>query len=231
MAPRPEVPKTKEQWAKQRDAWMAGLKEKCFRAWADESEARVQLSSREGEAKSKDGPVELVIRNGDSKEGAKGTGSRDAAILLDYTPRIISSTDEKVRTHLLRRFALLGRTLESTQVWDVRQALRAAREIAESQHRPLRVSADGPMAGVVLYASLFEPGVSEMRLSNLPPSHVYGPHFLNVLRVMDMPQAVAMAAERSRVVLEGADAADWSFPSETVKSLGWAGQLEIGPSR
>src|SRR3954471_16631947 len=36
MASKPEVPKTKEQWEKQRDAWMAGLKEKCFRAWPEE---------------------------------------------------------------------------------------------------------------------------------------------------------------------------------------------------
>ena len=83
------------------------------------------------------------------------------------------------------------------------------------------------MAGVTLYAALFEPGVDEMRLSRLPTSHVRGPHFLNVLRVLDMPQAVAMAAERCRVVLEGAQPADWSFASDTAKSLGWPERLEI----
>jgi hypothetical protein len=228
MAPKPEVPKTKEQWEKQRDAWMVGLKEKCFRAWGDEGEVRVQLSSRHGEAKGKEAaPVELMVSGDVSKEERV---SRDAAIVIDFTPRIIRSTDEKVRRHLLRRFALLGRTLDSTQVWDVRAAIRGAREVAESRHRPLRVTADGPMAGVALYASLFEPGVSELSLSNLPASHVNGPHFLNVLRVLDIPQSVAMAAERSHVVLESVNPTDWSYAAETAKSLGWANHLEIRPT-
>jgi hypothetical protein len=230
-APKPEVPKTKEQWAKQRDGWMAGLREKSFRAWPEEAEARVQLTRRPGAAGGKDAPVELVLDGGGGDSNGSGTGDVDAAVRLDFTPRVIVSPDEKVRTHLLRRFALLGRTLESTQVWDVRGAIRAARAVADGEHRQLRVRATGAMAGVALYASLFEPGVDELRLSGLPPSHVKGPHFLNVLRVLDTPQAVAMGAERSRVVLENATPADWSFAAETAKAMGWDGHVEILPPK
>jgi hypothetical protein len=230
IAAKAEVPKTKEQWEKQRDWWMVGLREKCFRAWPTDDGVRVQLPSREGTATGKDAPVELTVSGGTSSD-RPSAGTGDAAMLLNFTPRVISSTDDKVRTHLLRRFALLGRTLESTQVWNVRQAIRAAREVAESQHRPLRVRADGSMAGVALYASLFEPGVDELSLSNMLPSHVQGPHFLNVLRVLDMPQALAMAAERSHVVLETANPGDWSFATETAKAMGWADRLEIHSTR
>ena len=57
------------------------------------------------------------------------------------------------------------------------------------------------MAGIVLYASLFEPDIAELDLSNLPESHREGPIFLNVLRFMDIPQAIAMANERTKVRL------------------------------
>jgi hypothetical protein len=40
---------------------------------------------------------------------------------------------------------------------------------------------------------------------------------------MDIPQAVAMAAERCRVVIHQDDAGDgWDFPANLVKQLDWA---------
>jgi len=51
----------------------------------------------------------------------------------------------------------------------------------------------------VLYTSLFEPDIARLDLWHLPSSHRDGPVFLNVQRYMDIPQAVAMAAERTEV--------------------------------
>jgi hypothetical protein len=76
------------------------------------------------------------------------------------------------------------------------------------------------MAGIVLYASLFEPDITQLSLQDLPDSHRDGPTFLNVLRYLDMPQAVAMAAERSRVSLFQKDGV-WKFPRAVAKKLGW----------
>ena len=36
-APPPKVPETQEEWERQRDEWMAALKEKCFRGWPEEA--------------------------------------------------------------------------------------------------------------------------------------------------------------------------------------------------
>jgi len=64
---------------------------------------------------------------------------------------------------------------------------------------PVTLAGQHRMAGIVLYASLFEPDIAGLDLWRLPSSHREGPVFLNVLRYMDMPQAVAMAAERTEV--------------------------------
>jgi hypothetical protein len=50
-----------------------------------------------------------------------------------------------------------------------------------------------------LYAALFEPNVRRLELEQLPKSHMAGADYLNVLKVLDIPQALQMAAERVEV--------------------------------
>jgi hypothetical protein len=89
------------------------------------------------------------------------------------------------------------------------------------------------MAGIALYASLvesepFEPFIVRLDLYDLPKSHRDGPIFLNVSRYLDMPQAVAMAAERAKVVLYQDDDAGWEYPQAVAQKLGWdAKQIQI----
>jgi hypothetical protein len=86
-------------------------------------------------------------------------------------------------------------------------------------------------AGLALYAGLFEPEVARLELSRLSRTHMQSdaPHYLNVLRVLDVPQAVALAAERSDVRIEtDDDPAAWAYPAQTAKQLGWPeGRIEI----
>ena len=51
------------------------------------------------------------------------------------------------------------------------------------------------MGANALYASLYLEGLSRLELEHLPVSHHAGPTYLNVLRYLDLPQALAMAAE------------------------------------
>src|SRR4029079_10669625 len=96
-----------------------------------------------------------------------------------------------------RRFYLLGESLDSQQVWDVRRAIQVLREDKDFLGEvPLWLQGHGSMAGVALYASLFEPDIKRLDLYELPKTHHDGPNFLNVERFLDMPQALAMAAER-----------------------------------
>lgn len=134
----------------------------------------------------------------------------------------------KKQTQHQRRFYLLGQSLDGMRAWDVRgaaQTLRAAEGFADV---PLWLQSQRQMAGVTLYASLFEPEIARLDLHSLPASHRDGPFFLNVTRFLDMPQAVAMVAERSRVALYSDTPDAWEYPMQVGKVLGWdAKQLQI----
>lgn len=122
-------------------------------------------------------------------------------------------------THIRRRFVLLGQTLDGMRVWDLRQAIAALHQLPEVRGAALKARARGVMAGILLYAALFEPGLSELQLESLPVTHREGPVFLNVRKIIDLPQAVAMALTHSRIVLMGTEAEAWSWPQALARTL------------
>ncbi|MHB8519177.1 MAG: alpha/beta hydrolase family protein [Limisphaerales bacterium] len=103
------------------------------------------------------------------------------------------TTDAKKQVQIRRRFMLLGQTLDSMRLWDIHRAVQAVREIGETRTAPLELQADRQMAVNVLYASLFETGLASLELRELPASQRDGPDYLNVLRFLDIPQALAIA--------------------------------------
>jgi hypothetical protein len=127
-----------------------------------------------------------------------------------------------------RRFPLIGQTLDGQRVWDVRRAVAAIRTLPDLKQPPLTLQGERDAAGIALYAALFEPTVSQLDLWHLPPSHMTGPTFLNVLKYLDAPQAVALAAPRKVTlhVTAEADRAAWDWPVKagaanlTVKVVG-----------
>ncbi len=147
-------------------------------------------------------------------------------------PRGIGPTawdqSERKQTQHQRRFYLLGQTLDGMRVWDVRRATQALRTLDSMHNTPLWLQSHRQMAGVTLYASLFEPAITRLDLYQLPHTHRDGPYLLNVNRYLDMPQTVALAAERSRVAIYDADESAWQWPSAVVENLGWdKKQLQI----
>lgn len=131
--------------------------------------------------------------------------------------------DKKKQVQNRRRFMLLGQTLEGMQVWDSRRAVQALRSAPGWSGVPLWLQGEGDMAGVALYASLFEPDVKRLDLHELPASHRTGSSLLNVLKIMDTPQALAMAAERSNIRLYQTTKEGWEYPQAVGKALGWPG--------
>jgi len=174
------------------------------------------------------------------------------------------SGDLKKQIQIRRRFMLLGETLDSMRVWDIRRAIQAARSIKGMAKAPLwleagvhaapslkgmerlppSLDAGGSMAVNAIYAALFEASVNGLELWQLPRSHgddasVFepnsdglqlrgrpnsypnGPDYLNVMRVFDIPQAVALAAERSQVRLIETDPKYWDYPVAVAQRLGW----------
>ena len=141
--------------------------------------------------------------NEDAFNHIRETLKDNNSVLAYAAPRGIGLTawnpDERKQTHIRRRFMLLGQTLDGMRVWDVRRAIQALRQVELVNDVPVALKGQRLTAGIVLYASLFEPDIAGLDLWHLPGSHRDGPVFLNVLRYMDLPQAVAMAAELTEV--------------------------------
>jgi dienelactone hydrolase len=247
QAPPPRVPGLKEDWAKTRDGWMAALREKTFGGWPRDvgsvelkpvqsqagvatyefvSQAHVPLRLFvTGNANGAESVVLHVLDDAGWAAAAPAFVADPRRLTVYVAPRGVGPTafsgDEKKRTQILRRFPLIGQTLEGMQVWDVRRAIQAVRMVPGVGRKPIALRAQGRMAGVALYASLFEPGIAELELRDLPPSHVEGPHLLNVLKTLDMPAAVAMAAERTRVKIREKEQGGWQYPREVAAKMGW----------
>jgi len=83
------------------------------------------------------------------------------------------------------------------------------------------------MAVNALYASLFEPDLAALQLEGLPSSRLTGPDYLNVLRFLDVPQAVAMAAERIDVRLHQSAGPAWDYPAQVAAKCGWVGKFRV----
>jgi len=133
-----------------------------------------------------------------------------------------SESDTNTLLQIKRRYALIGQTLDGQRVWDVRRAFNVLKQTPDLKDVPVWLQGKGEMAGIVLYAAIFEPEVARLDLWNPPASHRDGPTFLNVRRILDMPQAMALAFPRPiRVYIEqDAEARQWDWPVQLQKALG-----------
>jgi hypothetical protein len=127
---------------------------------------------------------------------------------------------------------LLGQTIEGMQAWDVRRAVQVVRTIPSLGKAPLNLEGSGAMAGIALYAGLFEPGISELALYDLPDTHRHGPILLNVRKIFDLPQAVAAALDSAGSVqllrTGGTAENDWAWPRALAEGGHAAGTLHVG---
>jgi dienelactone hydrolase len=144
-------------------------------------------------------------------------------------PRGIGPTawdqSKRKQTQHRRRFMLLGQTLDGMRLWDIRRAIQAWRVIDDTNVAPipLWIQAKGQMAGLSVYASIFDGGIKRLDLYDLPNSHRDGPTFLNVQRVTDIPDAVAFAAHKTKVVIYDNEPERWSRSAAILK--GQKGEL------
>ncbi len=140
-------------------------------------------------------------------------------------PRGIGPTawgqNERRQTQVRRRFMLLGQTLDGMRTFDVVRAAGALRLVDGMDKVPLWMQGEKTMAAITMYASLFVPDVSRLDLHDLPESHRSGPIYLNVLRYLDIPQTVALAAGRARVRIYQPRAGGWEYPRRVAGALSW----------
>lgn len=213
------LPADAKSFAAWQQQMLTELRARVFREWPDQVPAavplgkdqagRILLATEPGMAvvatrAARPGKADrlwLIVLNPDDaddklpKWATKVVKDDEAVVLL--SPRGCGSLKWTVRKPALpeRALALLGRTVDTGRVWDVQAAARWLHE-GEEPHKHLAVAGQGRGGVIAAYATLFESCIEEIRLVEPPASHKDGPTFLNVLRVLDVPEALGMLAPR-----------------------------------
>lgn len=233
MAPPAKVPADKAEWEGMKAGWMKGLAEKVFAGWPEQMKAKIEWKDgaegvRTGQlvvqeqwrlpvwmVRGKEPALRLRVIVPAVPGPALLREADTAMVALRGVGPTAFGGDAKKQIQIQRRFYLIGQTLDGMRVYDLLAALKAM-EASE-----IELVGDGEMAGVALYAALYEPRVTSLRLKKLPASSMQGPILLNVLKVLDTPAVLAMVAERAPITLEETDPAVAEYATEVGKKLGW----------
>ncbi|HLW67167.1 MAG TPA: acetylxylan esterase [Gemmataceae bacterium] len=155
-------------------------------------------------------PSMVVLEQGDGPNGAP-PWSEDVlpGEIFTVSPRghgISEWTRKNPPNYVERSHALLGHTVDERRVYDTIGMFRYYYGLAKDQKWQL---AGRGQAGVIAaYAAIFEPDVPAVVLKNPPASHRDGPIFLNVLRVLDVPEALGLLAPRPLTIYSNDKAFD-----------------------
>lgn len=152
-------------------------------------------------------------------EGERGT------VLVLLTPRGVGPTlwnpEAKKRTQIERRFMLIGQTSDGMRVLDILRGLQAVRATSDLQGKSIRLRASGAMGVLACFAAMFETGL-DLELSQIPATHRDGPYILNISKVMEIPQAVLLAAQDNSLRLTVDSPESWQPVVDAARRLGWA---------
>ena len=127
-------------------------------------------------------------------------------VYVTFMPRgagLTALTDnERHITQARRRFMLLGQTMAGMQVWDVRRCLQTTRTLPGCGKAALQLWGRGNMASVVSLASLYEPSIGKLNLTDYPKNDKEQPDYLNISRIITPGQILDLAARRTKVDLQ-----------------------------
>jgi len=112
---------------------------------------------------------------------------------------------DKPPFYIQRSMALLGRTVDSGRVADVLALTEFTHYVASD--RVWKIAGRGRSGVIAAYAAALAPQhcIDEITVVDPPVSHRDGPIFLNVLRVVDVPQALGLLAPRT-LTIQSSDA-------------------------
>ncbi len=117
-----------------------------------------------------------------------------------------------------RRFPLIGQTLDGQRVWDARRAIQTLHTI--HPQIPLRIHGERETAIIGYYAGLFEESVTDFDLWHPPASHRNGPIFLNIARILDVPQAFALSKRPVVIHTKQTDRESWNWLLQLQNKIG-----------
>jgi dienelactone hydrolase len=227
-AERPPEAKAFAEWKK---ALLARLRQRSFRAFPARIPAATVAPGPEGGLVLQTEPGLTAVLSPPVRKAAPGARAGVLVVLNeddgDGLPDWAAKVDDKAEVRLLRvrgtgpgrwarksppnyverARALLGRTVDQGRVWDVAAAARFLAE-RDKGKRTWKLAGRDSAGVIAAYAGLFEPSIQEVTAVGPPASHLQGPHFLGVLRVLDVPGALGLLAPK-RLTLVGAK--DWAF--------------------
>jgi dienelactone hydrolase len=216
------------------DEWKAALtkqlREKCFREWPvqvprakpidavsdkdmgfrQESETNIMVRMVYNEGNGRLRPT-FYVMNVDEKlnELPKWAEDRFEGDIFTFYPRgslALPWTRKNPPNTVERSMALLGRTADERRVWD---SIASFRDIQfNSMVKEWRLAGRGQAGVMAAYAAILEPSVAEVVILEPPASHRDGPIFLNVLRVLDVSEALGLLAPRPLTIISNDPAFD-----------------------
>ena len=177
---------------------------------------------------------------------AETTNANESSLIKDMEtdavafllPRGIGPTawsgDARKQTHIKRRFALLGQTLDAVRIHDVIRGVESLKtRIGEESHFVLE--GDRAAADWAMFAALMGPEVSELQLMEFHCDFRDGPQLLQVSQFVTKPMALLLAANRvSSLKLSSTRDQDYLCANEleqVTTTLGWdSGRISIIPA-
>jgi dienelactone hydrolase len=137
--------------------------------------------------------------------------------------------DAKTEVQIRRRYMLAGQTVDSMRVWDIGRALQLLHQNRETASLHITATASGDDAVNLIYASLFDDGPAEfalnLELTHLPASQSSGPDYLNVLRFLDLPQALALCLENHQMKMIDCPASVSDWANNLAAELHWRNKI------
>lgn len=200
-----------------------------------QTEEGIRVPLRHAGATQQGPRVLLAIMNPGDKADRNWLGRlrRDGDAVYVLAPRGIGPTQWTRRNPpntVERSHALLGRTVDGGRVQDIVAAARYLKAKVGGK-APVLVAGRGAGAVLAAYAALLEPDIAGAVLEKPLLTHMLptAPQFLNVLRVCDVPEALAMLAPRP-LEIRGLPPAELEKVTKAYAAAGKSEALVVRPN-
>lgn len=143
----------------------------------------------------------------------------DRAPAADHGHHFPGSRLPSIRTNLLRAMVLTGTTPVMMTCQDIAGLVDHLFTLKELQDVEIYLSGRGEAGIAALYCGVFDERIAGVILEDPPGSHQTGAPVLGILRVLDVPHAVALMAPRP-VALVNPVYSNWTWPERLYRRLG-----------
>jgi dienelactone hydrolase len=126
-----------------------------------------------------------------------------------YPAEVVHSwTSISPPNYVERAHALLGHTIDEMKVYRLLTSIHSHKKEIYIGEKSYRIVGQAQAGIIAAYAALLEPTMfTEITVVNPPKSHKEGPYFLNVMRVLDIPEALGLLAPTPLTIIGGLDPA------------------------